>query len=205
VIATVTYDGRPQIAGACARRSSFTVTRDEGARTTWLGVEAPDRRLVWADARTFTVAAQPALSAGQTVSVITTRDDGALAVISRRDVRVGECRRVPPPARVPPTNAELRAALRRGVRAAGAELRRARLGRRVTVPFAFIEPGSVRLELTAGGKVVGSGVETVARSGRGRVTIAFSRRPRGRLMLTGTFVPARPGVKPQTARARVRP
>jgi hypothetical protein len=201
LIATATYDGLPTVAGAFRGRSSFTVTRAESARTTWVGLEPPRQRLLWEDARVFTVGSDRALALGQTASAITTASAGDVDVVSRRDVRV---ERSAAPAHVPPTRAELRRAMRRSVRAACAALSRARLGRRVTVAFSFLEPGSVQLELKAGGEVVGSGVETAARAGRGRVTVALSRRARGRLMLTATFVPARAGARPQSASARFR-
>ena len=203
-IATTTYDGRPAIGGACDGRSSFTVTRSESARTTWVGVDR--RRLLWEDARTYAVAVSPALRAGLITSVITTSDDGTIEVISRRDTRVGSCRTMPPPARVPPTDAELRRATRRAVVAAGTKLRQARLGRSVTLPFTCLEPGSIRYELRAGGAVLGSGVTTVAERGETKVKIPLSaaaQRAR-RLTLIATFAPARADARSQSARTSIR-
>jgi hypothetical protein len=204
MLAAATYDGRPAIAGACGGRSAFTVTRSESARTVWVGVD-PQRRLLWDDARTFAVAATPALRFRQTVSVITSSGDDTIEVISRRDLRVARCRDVPPPARVPPTDAELRRATKRGVVAAGARLRRARLGRSVTLPFRCLEPGSIRFELRSGRRVLGSGVTTVAERGEAKVKVPLTgaaRRAR-RLTLIATFVPARAGAKSQSARVSI--
>jgi hypothetical protein len=204
LLTAATYDGRPAIGGACHGRSSFTVTRSESARTTWVGVRA--RRVLWADARTYAVAVSPALRAGLTASAITTWEDGTTAVISRRDLRVGNCRTMPPPARVPPTDAELRRAARRAVVAAGARLRRARLGRSVTLPFRCLEPGSVQFELRAGRTVLGSGVTTVAERGEAKVKVkltAAARRAR-RLTLIATFAPARADAGSQSARTTFR-
>src|SRR5215207_9491305 len=83
LLATATYAGGPRIgAGACAGSTAFTVARGEGTPATWVGTYlpggalVPGQRLTWADSSTFTVAAEPALAAGQIVRVLTKRFEG---------------------------------------------------------------------------------------------------------------------------------
>ena len=74
---------------ACAGSAAFTVARPAGAPVVWVGAYltggelVPGQGLQWADAGSFTVAAAPALVAGQSLRVLTRREEGPVEVESR--------------------------------------------------------------------------------------------------------------------------
>jgi hypothetical protein len=93
-------------------------------------------------------------------------------------------------------------------------LKTRRLAKRKSVglPFAFSEPGKVKLTLTGPrGKQVGAGEKTAAAAGPSTVTVKLSAAGRKllkaarkiALTVKATFTPARAGAKPQTASAGV--
>ena len=164
VIATATYDGGPRIGtDACAGSAAFTVARrgrragGVGRRVPPGGALVPDLRLAWTDAASFTVTAEPALAAGQSLrdpdQAPGRRCRGHLTD-RRRDRRVrarGADRRA---------GADGDQARRRGDGRETGDAGPAALALRTRLPFRFSEAGSVRLELRdRAGALLGTGAK----------------------------------------------
>jgi hypothetical protein len=217
LLTSAIYAGGPRIgADACAGSTAFSVTHGDSAPATWVGTYlpggalVPGQRLTWSDATSFTVAAEPALAAGQIVRVLTKRQDGGVEVTERASGVIGPC--------AAPTDAQVRTATRRAVMATGAKLgkldaRRLALRQTVMLPFRFPEAGSVSLEVRdRAGTVLGTGVKRSNRAGMADVRTRWSatgRRllRRGRfvdVVLTATFAPARAGSVAEKSRTAVR-
>ena len=136
----------------------------------------PGQRLTWTDATSFTVAAEPALAAGQIVRVLTKRQEGEVEVTAARQRRDRAMRRRRPTPRC-------RTATRRAVAATGAKLgkldtRRLALRQTVVLPFRFFEAGSVSLEVRdRAGAVLGTGVEALRPGRHGRRPDPLERAP----------------------------
>ena len=116
-----------------------------------------------------------------------------------------------------PTDGQMAQAVKGSVGASGSSLRPLRLPRlakrqSLLLPFAFPEPGTVKLDLVAKGQTVGTGTKSSTANGKFDVSIKLT--PAGRKLfkrtkktlkvtLKGTFTPARTGQRrPQRGRDR---
>ncbi len=217
LLTSATYAGGPRIgADACAGSTSFSVTHSADTPATWVGTYlpggalVPGLRLTWTDAPSFTVAAEPALAAGQIVRVLTKREEGQVEVTERASGVVGPC--------APPSDAQVQAATERAVAATSAKLgtldpRRLALRQTVMLPFRFSEAGNVNLVVRdRAGAVLGTGAKRLNRAGMADVPTHWSaagRRllRRGRfanVVLTATFAPARAGARAEKSTTPVR-
>jgi hypothetical protein len=108
-----------------------------------------------------------------------------------------------------PTDAEVRKAVKTAAATTGADLRKHK--QLAKLPFAFPEPGTVRLKLTAKAKTLGSGSKRLASAGKANVTVKptsagrkLLKRSKGlKLTLTATFTPSRANAKAQRAVVQV--
>jgi hypothetical protein len=231
VVASTVFDGTPTInADACAGQSTFTGSRNALAEIESAGAYTPRRpygdpiRAIWTKVNPFTVTLDTPLAAGQIAYVSTSWRSGSLYLESSRRATVGNCPAPPPPPPATPavpTDAQVLAAVKAALGKTGAKLRTldpAALAKRksVSLPFAFSEAGTAKLQLTTKVKrkgkkaktmVVGSGTKKLAAAGSANVPVKFTKAGRSllkrskslKLTLKGTFTPARAGAKPQSA------
>jgi hypothetical protein len=230
-----TYDGLPSIATVCAGATSFAVTTAPGAVSGVAGatVAAPgawtDVPATWAVGTPAAVLPAP-VAAGSLVYAVTEGQVDDDRIRSSRSVAVKDCAPpTPPTAPVAPTRvapvapqvsltvtpAQLQQAVKASVGLAGASLK-ARSARSlaraktVAVPFAFVEAGSVTLELRVKGKVLGTATRTQAVNGRATLTVPLGAAARKRIKRGATlnvravFTPARDAAAPQAAAVNVK-
>jgi hypothetical protein len=237
VRAIASYDGLPAIsADACAGRQAFTATRSADHVVYRAGAYTPssgygvDNRAIFTSGNPFTVTLTRPLAAGDIAYAVTQglQSSGNVGVEFQRYVNVGACPPVlAPSGAVPvsskaPTDAEVLAKLKSSLAAMASRLKAqktTRLARRksVALPFAFSEPGTLRLVLRASaGKsvkvvTVGTGAKTATAAGNATVILKltsagrklFRRARKLALTLKGTFQPSRAAAKAQTATARI--
>ena len=231
LIASATYDATPTInETACIGRNAFNVKKSAGAPVIDAGAYEPFAdgvralRSVWTAGDSFTVSLERPLQAGRHRL---RRDErcccGDTEVRSYRGVARA---RLPVPARAGDDRPRSRRRPRRPRRhrrrrrparwprrsrgrsaRAGSSLRPLRLPRlakrqSLVLPFAFPEPGTVKLDLVAKGQTVGTGTKSSTANGKFDVSIKLT--PAGRKLfkrtkktlkvtLKGTFTPARTG------------
>jgi hypothetical protein len=237
VRAIASYDGLPAIsADACAGRTAFSGTRSSDQVLVKAGAFTPnsgygvDNRAIFTSGNPFTVTLTRPLAVRDVAFAVTQglQSSGDVGVESQRYVNVGAC----PPAPVPPvqpggssaapTDAQVLAKLKTALAAAARRLKAqttAKLARRrsIALPFAFSEPGTVKLTISAPSTkknakavTVGSGAKTAATAGTIPVTVRLTaagrkllkRARKLTLTLKGTFAPARAGAKTQAASTR---
>jgi hypothetical protein len=234
---TATYDGKPAIAtDACVGRSSFTAVRTAGADVVDAGAFRPlpggaaPVLADWTQDESFVVTLERPLAVGDVAYAETEVLQGAILIRSYRGAPVPPCMEYAPPPKPPvgppgpvpqtpspltPTAAEAQQALRASLSASGSGLRPltpAKLARKstLTLPFAFPEPGTIELRLTAKGKLLGTASKTSPVNGKVATTLrltsagrALLKRSKRNLKVTldGTFTPSRAGAAPQRAGA----
>ena len=224
LLATATYEALPAInETACIGRAAFNVRRAASAAVIDAGAYAGDYdflQSVWTAGESLTVTLERPLQAGDVAYALTSAVTGNVEIQSYRAVPVLDCPLPPTPVHPPPvatpeipqspaapTDQEYLQAVKGSVAATGSSLRPLRLPRLAkrssfTLPFAFPEPGTVKLDLVAKGQTIGSGSKTSASNGK--VSVSISLTPAGRKLLKrtkrklkvtlkGTFTPARAG------------
>ncbi|MDA0160819.1 hypothetical protein OM076_11135 [Solirubrobacter ginsenosidimutans] len=235
VSATAAYDGQPTIGSdACAPHVSFTATRSDTHSVYNAGAfPANDytavNRSINTTGNPFTVTLQSPLAVGDVAFVVTQglQSNGKVGVEFVRYAKVAPCPAPSTPAGdapttttapAAPTDAQVRAKVRAAVASTAARLKALKtrqLAKRksVRLPFAFSEPGKVKLTLTGPrGKPIGAGEKTATAAGTSTVTVKLSAAGRKLLKaarkiavtVKATFTPARAGAKPQTASAGVK-
>lgn len=202
IVATVTYDGLPEIgADACIGHSAFLVRRSPAAMLLAAGASdeyGSDVPATWSDVTAGAVRLSRPLAAYDVAYAQTYAGVGGTDVYSSRVKRMRPCEidmpptpptsPVPPappvtPSELTPTTAQLTQAVK-GSLSATVENLRTRTTRRlarlssVSLPFAFPEPGRVELQLVANNLVIGSGAKTSAINGK--VILAVELTPAGR-------------------------
>lgn len=165
-VGSFTYDGLPSInADACAGHSSFTGTHGEGqlyggAYTPRAGTYDSSNEGTVSGGSAYTVTLARPLAVGDVAWAGLSRDTGALGVSESREVNVGACPTPPQPpvapvtTTAPPTDQQVRQAVSTAVGKASSVLRRLdpadlASSKSAALPFAFPEPGTVKIELTA--------------------------------------------------------
>jgi hypothetical protein len=236
LIASATYEATPTINGtACIGRNAFNVTKAADAVVIDAGAFAPaaggyrSLRSVWTTGNSFTVSLERTLQSGDVAYAETSVLLGDVEVRTFRGVAVLACAFEPrpeleppvappppaPPAPSPttPTDGQMVQAVKGSVGASVSGLRPLRLARlakrqSVLLPFAFPEPGAVKLDLVAKGQTVGTGTRTSAANGKFDVSIKLTdtgrklfKRTKKKLKVTlkGSFTPARSGQSALTA------
>jgi hypothetical protein len=228
LVASATYDATPTInETACIGQTGFNVKKAAGAQVLDAGAFEPfadgyrPLPATWDTGDSFTVRLPRALQAGDVAYAATYRLTGDTEIRSSRAVPVLDCPYVPKtdpgppqtPAPAPtqspaaPTNGQVLQAVKASVGASGTSLRPLRLPRlakrrAVAVPFAFPEPGTVKLELVAKGKTIGAGTKSSTANGKLDVAVKLTdagrklfKRTKKQLKVTvrGTFTPSRAG------------
>lgn len=224
---SATYDGTPVLRDVCVGNSVFTATRAPAATFEFAGAFS-DNALdpvtgTWDSSPTARITLDRALADGDVAMVAVGRDDLDPPVFSMRMEPAVACTGTPTKPKptptatpTPDTNRAPKAPAAKPtfaatVHATGAALARLKLAHRarLSLPFAFPEPGKADLRIVAHGRTIAAGSRTAA--GTVKVTLKLSptgrrllqRNPHLKVTLKALFTPSRAGAVPQRASTKV--
>jgi hypothetical protein len=229
---SATYDGTPVLNDVCVGSSTFTATRAPTATFEFAGAFS-DNALdpatgTWDSNPTARITLDRALADGDVAMVAVGRDDLDPPVFSMRMQPAVTCTGAPTKPKPTPTATPTPGApgtnpgtepkspapkptFAAAVKATGAALAHLKLAHRarVSLPFAFPEPGKAELRIVAHGRTIAVGSRTAA--GAAKVTLRLSpagrrllqRTPHLKVTLKAVFTSSRAGATPQRASTKV--